>query len=354
MATLVSCGSSQMVTGNDDGIYADDTEQPTRRVVEVNEEEFKEHEENYFKKEVDRLGALRGNDIFTEIEEYSSEDFDVEEEIVDEERPETRITYNNNQPWGFDSDADVVININTAPRWGFNGFYDPYWNNPWGWNNWRWNRWGWRNRWGYNPYWHPYHWNNGFYVGVGIGGFYDPFYCPPFYSPYRYGYYAPYRYGNRYYSRRGINPYRRGYGVASSRRAYSTNRRNTSSRRSSNVYRRSGVNSTRSTRSTRGYTTGGHKPTRNTRSTRSSSTRRNYNSTGGYKPSRNTRASSGKTRSTRNYSTGGYKPSNRSSKRSYTPSRSSRSTRSYTPSRSSRSYSSGRSSSSRSSSRGRR
>ncbi|WP_272151181.1 hypothetical protein [Tenacibaculum aiptasiae] len=378
ITTIVSCGTVQTVADSDDGIYADDQEiEQERRVVVVDREEYKDYNENYFTKEIERLDALNGTDIFTDIENYKSDDseFNNEEDIAYEEEPRTNITYSSNTPWGYNNNnSDVVININTSPRWGYYNAWgwDPFFDygyhgyyGPW-----------WRTRyWGYNPYWHPY--NSGFYVGV--GGFYNSFYCPPFY---RNRFYGPY-YNNRYYRPyRGANPYR-GYRTASaSRRGYTTGRRGTSvSRRSSNAYTRNNRNSStrrstrstrsvrstrgnsrgynssnrrstrsynsngRSTRSTRGYNTRGtsrssnrytrgNRTSSNTRTTRGSSTRsnnRSYNNTGGYKPSRaTTKRSTRSSRSNRSYSA----PSR--STRSYsTPSRSSSSSRSYSGSRSS-------------------
>ncbi len=67
-ATFISCGSAQTVTGSDDGIYADEIEQPQRRVIVTDDRAYDEYQENYFTKEVERLGALNGTDIFTDIE----------------------------------------------------------------------------------------------------------------------------------------------------------------------------------------------------------------------------------------------------------------------------------------------
>ena len=218
VVTFASCGTMQTVTSNDDGIYADDEpqEQPKRRIVVANEKEYNEYQENYFTKEVERLGLINGTDIFTDIENYASEDveFDTEEEL-DEDYSESNGNYNNNEPWGYNDDnSDVVININTSPRWGF---YND-WNYGYGRSWWRSRNY----RWGYDPYWHPYnyghYYNNGFYVG--IGGLYNPYYCPPYY---RNNYYNPYRgyYNNRYYRNyRGSNPYRNYRTASTSRRDY--------------------------------------------------------------------------------------------------------------------------------------
>ena len=222
ITTIVSCGTMQTVASSDDGIYDDDNdkqEQPQRKVVYANEREAKEYNENYFTKEVERLDALNGTDIFTDIENYKSDDadFNTEEDIIYEDDQASNINYNTNEPWGYNNNngSDVVININTSPRWGYyntwdwDTYYGYSYHRPW----WRSRYYG--NYWGYNSYWHPYnyghYYNAGFYAG--LGGFYNSFYCPPYY---RNNYY-----NNRYYrSYRGANPYR-GYRTAStSRRGY--------------------------------------------------------------------------------------------------------------------------------------
>ena len=349
-ATLTSCGTTQTVASSDDGVYNDEPiETEQRRVIVADQETYDDYEENYFTKEVERLGVLNGTDIFTDIENYKSEDseFEVEDDITEEE-PDTRITYNSNAPWGYNSNSnDVVININTSPYWGYYNNWDWDWN--WGWNSyygynypwWRYNYGWWRNR-----YWH-----GGFYGNNWGWGWnnYNNFNCSPYY---RYGYHRPYYgyYNNSYY-RRGANPYR----AVASRRNYNSARnytpRATSSRRSSNVYRDSRDNdryirSNSRTRTTRDYQTGGHKPTRSVRGTK---TRTGNYSTGGVKPSRDSKSYDRRNdgNSTRSYNSSRSRNSDRSynrdssnrSNRSYTPSRSNSSSRSYTPSRSSSSSS---------------
>lgn len=308
VTTFVSCGTVQNVA-SDDGIYADDTEetsvieQPTRKVIVA---DTKRNENNYFTKELERLEDLKGTDIITDIENYKSKNYTIEgsEKVLDKEKSKTRITYNQNAPWGYNSsNADVVVNINTfGGGYGWNTYspsWDPYWDN-WGWNNnWRWNY----------RYWHPYH--NDVFISVGIG--YDPFYCPP-YS--RYGYYEPRyyngypRYYNGYYNNRYYDSYYSGRNVNHS---YRSGRRTYSSSRNNNVYRRD-ANSSR----------------RNSEVYRRSSRSSRYDS-----GSRNTYPSSRSSRSSRN---NGYSTPSRSSYPS------SRSSRDYTPQRSSRSSSMNRNS----------
>lgn len=320
---LISCGTYQSVhSSDDDGIYSDDAPKE-RKVVVVNEREHKEHEENYFTKEVDRLGALNGSDILTDIESYKSDEYEEEEEIIEEERPKTRITYSSNEPWGYSSDADVVIHINSFSP----AFYDPFWDPYW---DYRWDR-PWRYRWGFRfGVWGAYtyrpFWGHGPYGFYNHWRFNDPFFCPPYYRPY---------FNNRYYnnSYRSYRNGRRGVysrnSVASSRRYNSTyNNSVRSSRRKSSRYATQGV---RTSRGNSRYSTQGVRSS-NGRKIRSTRGNTRY-STQGVRTNRNTR---------KNYSTGGHKPSRSSS----TKRRSSSRSRSYTPSRSSRSYTPSRSSSS--------
>lgn len=349
VTTLVSCSTTQSVAGSDDGIYADESESPKRRIiVQDTNKDYKDYNENYFSKELERLEVLNGTDILTDIENYQSEDYEFEDEEIDEE-PDVQINYNSeNAPWGYDTDTDIVINVNTIPNnrlgWNFNTYWgDPFWDGPLGWNGWGW-------RWGYNPWWGPYHgvawgWNN--------WGWNNGFYCPPYglgfrngLSRNRWGYYNN-RYNRRYINSRNGLAYNRN----ANRRAISRRNATYRNNRSTRTYRTRRNNSIRNsngTRTIRGTRTGGVRPTR-TGGVRPTKTKiRNIKNTrtGGVKPGR-TKSSNVRTR--RNYSNS--KSSNRSS--NYSNSRSSRSSsRSFSSgsSRSSRSFSSG---SSRRSSRGR-
>ena len=119
---LVSCGTAQSVAGSD-GIYADDVEQqPQSNVVVTDQETYDDYNDNYFRKELELLGQINGTDIITDIEDYSSDDYEYEEE--EEFNDDSQIGYSENAPWGYESDTDVVININTSPRWGWNTWGD--------------------------------------------------------------------------------------------------------------------------------------------------------------------------------------------------------------------------------------
>ena len=352
---LFSCGTYQSVA-NDDGIY--DDERPVkeeRKVIIANQKEYKQYNDNYFTKELERLESLDTNDVFTDVDAYRSDSLDI-----DDERFDDRI---NNEPWGYNDNNDVVVNINlnTSPYWNDFG----YWG--WGFNNW--NVWGdpfwgnrWRNRfWGFNN-WHPYHnlawgWGNGFYNP------WSPWnygYNRPYYRGYRYGHFnnRNYRYGRRTAYN---NTFRRNN--ATTRRAV-TSRRNASTRRSANTTRRNTratTSDTRVRRNTRTAPTRRNTRVRGTnstprRSTRTRSTAPTRRSSSNVRRSTNTRTnrattpSRRSTRSTRSSSSNVRRNTSTRSNRSSTPRTRStpRSTRSYTPNRSFSSGSS-RASSSRSS-----
>ncbi len=244
ITSIVSCGTTQRASGNDDGIYADDLEMPQRKIIAIDKKEYDGYDENYFTKELERLDNLNNIDIITDIENYKSEDYDFEGTLDNNNRElETQIS-TNKEPWGYNSSSDVVVNVNTFGGysrfgWGiYDPFWDPYWERPWSF--------GWGNRWGrYNSYWYPYpfsHYrNSAFYAGT--GGFYNPYYCLSYYN-YRYGYrnYRPYRYNyrKRYYNR----GYRKGTYkgnrsiTTNSGKLYSGDKSKIISRRSSNIYRR--------------------------------------------------------------------------------------------------------------------
>ena len=123
---LVSCGAYQNVS-NDDGIYDDETKtEENKKVIVVNEKEYKEYEENYFLKELKRLQSINDSDIFTDVETF---EYDSEDEYSDEDYDYETPDYNSNQPWGYE-DNDIVVNINynRNPYWGHNNwaFYDSW------------------------------------------------------------------------------------------------------------------------------------------------------------------------------------------------------------------------------------
>jgi hypothetical protein len=331
VCTLIftACGSYQNVSSND-GIYGEETEnfrKENKQVIVIDEKEREVYEKDYFTKSLDNLQRIENEEIFTDVDNYSSN------EGFDENYNED---FNSNQPWGYeDNNVFVDININRDPFWGgFNhwgwGFNNPWafnnfgwgFNNPWAFNNWG-RRWGFRNRgfgsvwdwsynsWGFiNPYtqaWggrglHP------FLPNFGITGF---------------------RYDRARYGRRIANNStlrRSAYNINGNRR-YSTSRRN------SNV-----SSNNRNIRGT-GYNINGNR--------RYSTTRRNSNAQPNSSNTSIRRNGNSSTRRSSSIRRGSTSNSRNSSTRRGTTNRSNRSASS---SRSSRSRSSSASSSSRSSS----
>lgn len=218
---LVSCGTYK--SAYDDGIYASKEKETETKVVVAGSKEHKEHEENYFTSEVERLDKVNGTDILTDIDSYTSlqdeDDLIIENDTLD---------YTENEGGSWDSGGSTtVIYINNSPYFG-----DYLWNR-WRWNRWnRWNRWGWNHHWAMNPW----GWNS-----FGFGGFANPFYCPPYYR-----YYSPYR-GSGYFNNGYFRYGRRGNNLASNTRRYGTSRRNfsTTTRRGVSTIRRSNGTRTR-------------------------------------------------------------------------------------------------------------
>ena len=111
---FISCGTYQSAYSND-GIYDDVIiTKRQKKVIVVDEQEYQKQENNYFTKEMERLDNLNGTDILVDIDNYKSLDSiddvgEIEEEII-EERNE-RLTYNENEPWGY-NDENVVIYVN--------------------------------------------------------------------------------------------------------------------------------------------------------------------------------------------------------------------------------------------------
>ncbi|AUC14073.1 hypothetical protein BTO06_02365 [Tenacibaculum sp. SZ-18] len=310
VTTLVSCSTTQTLVGSDDGIYADESETPkTRIIVQDTNKDYKNYNENYFSKELERLEVLNGTDILTDIENYQSEDYEIEDEGINKES-DVQINYNSeNAPWGYDTDTDIVINVNTFPNnrigWNFNTYWgDPFWDGPIGWNRWGW---GWNN-WGYNPWWAPYYgprwgWNNGLY-------------CPPYglgfrngFSRNHWGYYNN-RYNRRYINSRNGLAYNRNINRrAISRRnnAYRSNR----TTRTYNTRRNTSIRNSNGTRTIRGIRTGGVKSRRinnsNIRTRKNYSNNRGSSRSSSYSNSRSSRSSSrsfssGSSRSSRSFS----------------------------------------------------
>ena len=218
---LIACGSINGYV-DDDGIYGGN--QSARIASETQDQTQAQNSntafyKNYFREELVALeGEVVENDVFTDVDQYSSDN--AETEISDN----IRYTEQGRGAWG-DQPGTVEVNI-YHNNWGWNNWG---WNN-WGWNNFGWNNWGWNN-WGWNgPWGRP--WRYGPNFGRGFYGGYG-FYCPPHLRS-NYGYY-----GDRY----AFNGRRNNF--ASGRRAFTRNNaRRIASRANSNRVSRSRVPNT--------------------------------------------------------------------------------------------------------------
>jgi hypothetical protein len=201
LIAVSSCGSSQYVSQDNDGIYGATEKENQNVTSEVNSGE-QAYYKNYFKEKSQDYDMYEEDAVFTDIDSYEGNY--VEE--VDSSQTENR-SY---AGWGQDND-DVTINIYSGYS-GF-GFYSP---------------WRFGNGWGY---------------GWGYGG-YDPFWCPPFYGGYYgYSYYSPYFYGGYGYGY--LNPYYnygyngRYYGINGI--AFNSGRRGSHYNRNANLIRQNGL-----------------------------------------------------------------------------------------------------------------
>ncbi len=244
---VVSCGSYQPSSYYDnDGIYASSEAPVEERTVQRAERpkaDQPETENNgnykgYFsQKSVEAEMLMQENDVFTDIDSYSSTDDLTEEDFQDD--VET-LGYSNNEyaGWGETASDDLVINV-YGHSWGWNSWNYGWWNPFWGWDPyWGWNAWGPRWGWGWGHAGWGWGWNR-FGWGWNAGWGWN-----------RWGYAG--LYGNRFYNNRIA--YNRGR-----RAGYATGRRSTIGRTGSTVSRsrrstigRNGVDSRRRISSTRG------------------------------------------------------------------------------------------------------
>jgi hypothetical protein len=307
---FVSCGTYQSAYIYD-GIYGSDTsEQLEEKVIVVDENGYKEYNNNYFTNELERLEDLDEDVVFTDVDSYNSPDMAYEEDDVN---------YNTNPSWGSNGNNDVVVNVNlnSNPYWndfgpGFNNWgYRNRWgwnngmgfNNGWGWNN-GFNNWGFNN-WAHNPFWHPYHNNLAF--GWGMYGNYNRGFGNSYgYNRFngngRYGRRTSY---NNFYTRDNINA--RGTATVSRRRVNAT-------RLSSSASRRGNTSTTAPNRrfsSIINRASGDANTGRNTSTRNSSSARSSTNRTAPTRSSASTRSSTNRTATTRSSSS-----TRRSAKRS--------------------------------------
>lgn len=313
--TLVSCGSYQYSGYEADGIYGESRpgiwEQEEPQTTEVKPNNNNSYYKNLFAQQSEMYGEILENDIFTDVDSYTSNDgYENYNETGGD------VAYvGGNAPWGDDPDSYTIniYNDNFYSPWRYGwaygypysyygGWYDPWYNPYWYGPYWRHGYWGGPIAYGYGSYWN---------IGFGFGyQYYGGYYSP--YNRYYYGnYHYPYHYNNRIaynQGRRNSNPY---YSDDDNRRSTSTRSSYSRSIREIRDSRSSDYGTSR-VRSTANNNTEQRVYTRTTRRTESS---------GSYESSR-TRSSSPV-----------YQRSSQSSNRTYrssTPTRSSSSTRSST------------------------
>ncbi|MDX1762535.1 MAG: hypothetical protein R3218_10305, partial [Christiangramia sp.] len=141
---LASCSSYQYSGYETDGIYGESRpgiwEQDNQQITEVRPNSNNSYYKNLFAQQSQMVGEVLESDVFTDVEDYTSNDGYENYSQVDGD-----VAYvGGNAPWGEDPDTYSINIINT----GFGGFYSPW-------------------RWGYGYGWGP-----------GWGGFYDPFWGP--------------------------------------------------------------------------------------------------------------------------------------------------------------------------------
>lgn len=186
---ITSCGTYQNVPDND-GIYGS-SEIPVEQeqVVSVNDNPSASNTyyKNYFKEKADEYDIYTQDEVFTDVDEYSSD--------YTEASDSTNVDYNQYAGWGQEN-SNVSINVYSGFNYGWGYPYGWGWNAGWGWG-YPYSYWGWNAGWGY-PY-YGWGWNAGW--GWGYPG-YGWAYCPPYYGG---GYYSPYYRNNLSYTygRRG-------------------------------------------------------------------------------------------------------------------------------------------------------
>ena len=241
--SLASCSTYQTVSNDNDGIYDMDTNSSTQKVAKnetksTSSQEDKPTEkatkyQQYFKAKADKLN-IKENEIFTDVDSYSSNENTAEEELLDKDVQDFST---NNTSW--EDSGETVVNVY---NYGYNRpyyswyrpYYRPYYTglyinvNPWWYSEFDYCLTGYNY---YSPYYSPY------YYGGYYGGYYPSYYTPYYYyTPNRY---ANYRYGRRNTSRSSTSTLRRN-GQHSVRRSQNSN----STRTRSNIR-----NNTRSIRS---------------------------------------------------------------------------------------------------------
>ena len=253
---LVSCGTYQTAY-YEDGIYSSPEKREKPQIVIVERNNNNNFEENYFTKKLDSLERISDQEIFTDVDSYSS----------NPNFSDNNGNYNQNEPWGYQND-NVVVNVNLMndPFWYGNGF------GMWGWNDWGWNNWN--GGWGWNR-WNNWGWTGGLY------------------NPYRYGnqwqnnrFYRNNTYGrrdsNNTYGRRNSNGIIRNNSISNRRNYFDYNQNSINSRRSSigtPVRRSSTIRGYDSNNRNSNYSSRNNSDTNNNINNTNSSTRRSSTTT---------------------------------------------------------------------------
>lgn len=280
---LASCGSSQYVGYDHDGIYSSGSAPSyvgTQEAVETETNDNGSYYQQLFKTEVEQLDMAANNGIFTDVDSYSSGNYD--------QMQEEQAYASGYAPWGHEVEG-IDINIyDNRSHYGYYGSYYQHWDPfhynritpPWyspyygyhsgyGYSGWRLS---FGSSWGY-----PYHYG---YRGIGH---------PYYYYGYNYGYgYSNYGYSGYRYDNRDVS--------------YNNSRRSALS--NYNRSARSNVNSQSNSRSSSYANSRSVRAGRNTDAVRSNQT------TGRTYSTRSTRVEPTTTRSTRRSST--YTPIQRS------------------------------------------
>ena len=364
---LSSCVSYDEVVGyEDDGIYGR-TGRSDQQVRVKNQEAVSNDDiqnnlyGDYFGQKALQYDDILSSEIFTDPESYSSNSIQDSTQYARDTTYFANELYQGYGSWG-DNQNQVVINVYDNWGWG-GGWVDPWWNWGWGWNawgpnwGWGWNGWGWGV--GSRPGWNNWGWGAGW--AWGWGGAWGPGYGwnnwgwnSPFYFNSRGNYWAR-NGGRRGYSNTAIaaNSLRGRSNLTTSSAVRGRSNTSTRSSRMSAYARNQQYRSNRSTRAT-GRTYGTTRSGRTNTYGRSSSSRsssnafrRNGSNTGsrssGYRSS-----SSSRSRSSSGYRSGSSRSRSSGTRTSSgSRSRSSASGRSSSSSRSSGGRSSGRSSSGR-------
>ena len=196
---LASCGTYQAATYDDDGIY--NSNKPviaSNETVVVKDNANSKYYEEYFGKTVTDYGDIVDDEVFTDVDNYSSQT------VVEQE---TEVATESYSAWE-DAGDNVTINVyNSSP------YYNSYWRPYNYWNSYHYSSWyycppswGWSNNfYGYygNPYNHygyygnPYYYNN---YGYPYNGYRNTSYA----HGRRRGYASNSYYG-RNANRRGVN-----------------------------------------------------------------------------------------------------------------------------------------------------